>query len=84
MTTPDDDRCRFVRAQVAADASSAARLRTEFRNWLDRHFTLGAERFSDLVLAVSEALANAAEFAYSEVGVDGTMDASTAHRTAPG
>lgn len=66
--TPLDDRSRFVRMRVAADALSANRIRVEFRNWLDRHFTLCAERFSDLVLAVSEALANAAEFAYSDTG----------------
>ncbi|OBK21510.1 ATP-binding protein [Mycobacterium asiaticum] len=71
--TPLDDRSSFVRTGVAADGSNAARLRVEFRNWLDRHFTLGAERFSDLVLAVSEALANVAEFAYSAPD-RGTMD----------
>ncbi len=81
--TPLDDRSRFVRMRVAADALSANRIRVEFRNWLDRHFTLGAERFSDLVLAVSEALANAAEFAYTDTGdqpaVHGTMDVSAAY-----
>lgn len=81
--TPLDDRSRFVRTRVAADALSAHRIRVEFRNWLDRHFTLGAERFSDLVLAVSEALANAAEFAYSDTAdnpaTQGTMDVSAAY-----
>jgi anti-sigma regulatory factor (Ser/Thr protein kinase) len=77
--TPLDDRSRFVRLRVAADALSATRIRVEFRNWLDRHFTLGAERFSDLVLAVSEALANAAEFAYTDVPDRGTMDVSAAY-----
>lgn len=76
--TPLDDRSRFVRMRVAADALSAHRIRVEFRNWLDRHFTLGAERFSDLVLAVSEALANAAEFAYTDPAA-GTMDVSAAY-----
>lgn len=76
--TPLDDRSRFVRMRVAADALSAHRIRVEFRNWLDRHFTLCAERFSDLVLAVSEALANAAEFAYNDT-VPGTMDVSAAY-----
>lgn len=80
--TPLDDRSRFVRLRVAADALSATRIRVEFRNWLDRHFTLGAERFSDLVLAVSEALANAAEFAYTDAPDLGTMDVSAAYDAA--
>jgi serine/threonine-protein kinase RsbW len=62
--------------RVAADALSASRIRVEFRNWLDRHFTLTSERFSDLVLAVSEALANAAEYAYTDIPDHGTMDVS--------
>ncbi|HEY3996274.1 MAG TPA: hypothetical protein VGM40_09965 [Mycobacterium sp.] len=61
-----DDRSRFVRARVAADARSAARTRTEFGVWLERHFTLAADRFSDLLLAVNDAIANAAEFAYCD------------------
>lgn len=77
--TPTDDRSRFIRRRVSADAPSATRIRVEFRNWLDRHFTLGAERFSDLVLAVSEALANVAEFAYTDVPDHGTMDVSAAY-----
>ncbi|WP_310778162.1 ATP-binding protein [Mycobacterium sp. Z3061] len=77
--TPLDDRSRFVRMRVAADALNAHRIRVEFRNWLDRHFTLGSERFSDLVLAVSEALANAAEFAYRDTPDAGTMDVSAAY-----
>ncbi|OBF19168.1 ATP-binding protein [Mycobacterium kubicae] len=76
MTSHIDDRTRFVRMRVAADAHSATQARVEFRSWLDRHFTLGAERFSDLLLAVSEALANAAEFAYVEHAQRGTMDFS--------
>lgn len=76
--TPLDDRSSFVRTGVAADGSNAARVRVEFRNWLDRHFNLGAERFSDLVLAVSEALANVAEFAYPAPD-RGTMDISAAY-----
>ncbi len=80
---PPDERSCFVRIRVAADALNASRIRVEFRSWLDRHFTLGAERLSDLVLAVSEALANAAEFAYTDTaddpGIRGTMDLSAAY-----
>ena len=69
-----DDRSRFVRMQVGADALSAARTRVEFRNWLDRHFALGAERYNDVLLAVNEAIANAAEFAYEDAPQRGTLD----------
>ena len=74
-----DDQSRFVRRRIAADASSAARTRAEFGSWLDRHFTLGAERFNDLLLAVNEAIANAAEFAYIDAAQCGTMDVSAAY-----
>jgi anti-sigma regulatory factor (Ser/Thr protein kinase) len=74
-----DDRSRFVRTRVAADGRGAARTRAEFASWLDRHFTLGAERLSDLLVAVNEALANAAEFAYAGASQHGTMDVSAAY-----
>ncbi len=65
--------------RVAADASSAARTRAEFGVWLKRHFTLGAERTSELLLAVNEAVANAAEFAYVGTSRRGTIDVSAAY-----
>ena len=74
-----DDRSRFVRMRVAADARSAARARAEFGTWLDRYFTLGADYLSDVLLAVNEALANAAEFAYVNASQRGTMDVSAAY-----
>src|SRR4051812_12543593 len=74
MTSHLDDPFRFVRMRIAADPHTASSTRVEFRRWLDRHFTLGAERFSDLLLAVSEALSNAAEFAYIGSPQRGTMD----------
>ncbi len=74
-----DDRSRFVRKRIAADAHSAAVTRAEFGMWLDRHFTLGAERSNDLLLAVNEALANAAEFAYVGASQRGTVDLSAAY-----
>jgi serine/threonine-protein kinase RsbW len=70
MTSDLDDRSRFARMRVAADAHTARRTRIEFRSWLETHFRLGAERLQDLVLAVSEAIANAAEFAYTDVSHD--------------
>jgi serine/threonine-protein kinase RsbW len=79
MTSDLDDRSRFARMRVAADAHTARRTRIEFRSWLETHFRLGAERLQDLVLAVSEAIANAAEFAYTDVSHDGTIDVSAAY-----
>jgi anti-sigma regulatory factor (Ser/Thr protein kinase) len=79
MTSDIDDRSRFARMRVAADALSARRTRVEFRNWLETHFRLGAERLHDLVLAVSEAIANAAEFAYVDAPQHGTIDVSAAY-----
>jgi serine/threonine-protein kinase RsbW len=79
MTTDIDDGSRFARMRVAADAHSARRTRIEFRSWLETHFRLGAERLQDLVLAVSEAIANAAEFAYADAPQDGTIDVSAAY-----
>jgi serine/threonine-protein kinase RsbW len=64
---------QFVRADVAADANSAAAIRREFSDWLGRYFTLDATQASDVVLAVNEAMANAAEYAYVSAQRPGTM-----------
>jgi serine/threonine-protein kinase RsbW len=74
MVQDIDDKTRFVRKHVAADAPGAAQARAELRRWLDHHFTIGADRVSDLLLAVNEAIANAAEFAYREAPQPGTID----------
>lgn len=74
-----DDRSRFLRRRVGADARSAARTRIEFATWLERNFALDPERFSDLLLAVNEAIANAAEFAYADATHPGTLDVSAAY-----
>lgn len=74
-----DDRFRFARTRVAADPRSAARARAEFGAWLETHFTLNSDRFSDVLLAVNEAIANAAEFAYCEASHRGTLDVIAAY-----
>ncbi len=48
-------------------------MRQEFSVWLKRCFALDPTKISDMVLAVNEALANAAEFAYSAVEHPGGM-----------
>jgi serine/threonine-protein kinase RsbW len=58
---------------AVADSQSAAQIRREFSDWLGRHFTLDATKVSDMVLAVNEAMANVAEFAYVMVEQPGAM-----------
>ena len=58
---------------AVADPVSASLIRREFSDWLRRFFTLDATTSSDVVLAVNEAMANAAEFAYVAVTQPGTM-----------
>jgi serine/threonine-protein kinase RsbW len=67
-----DNRSRFACA-TAADASGAARIRNGFAGWLHRHFSLSDERRSGVVLAIYEALANAAEFGYLDTPGHGTI-----------
>jgi serine/threonine-protein kinase RsbW len=64
---------QFARMDVVADPQSAAQIRREFSDWLGRHFMLDATKASDMVLAVNEAMANVAEFAYVMVEQPGAM-----------
>lgn len=63
----------FAKTGVTAAPERAAQLRREFSDWLRGHFTLDPTKASDLVLAVNEALANAAEFAYVTAQRPGVM-----------
>jgi anti-sigma regulatory factor (Ser/Thr protein kinase) len=72
--SPTADGDRFIRNNVVADAHNAARIRDEFATWLRARADLGRVRFGDVVLAVNEALANTAEFAYLQNGGAGTID----------
>lgn len=65
---------RFERVGVSATPEVAARLRDEFAAWLTQFFALGPDRSNDLILAINEALANCAEFAYLTTDSVGTMD----------
>ena|ERR1700758_4874681 len=67
---------RFECIGVAAEAENASQIREEFAEWLQRFFDVDPIRSSDLVLAINEALANAAEFAYLSTDRDRprTMD----------
>jgi anti-sigma regulatory factor (Ser/Thr protein kinase) len=65
---------QFARMDAAADPQSAATIRREFSEWLDQHFTLDATKACDVVLAVNEAMANAAEYAYRTAEQPGAMD----------
>src|SRR5215212_6636287 len=74
-----DSRTRFAQTSVLADAARAAQLRQEFGVWLKRYFALDPTKVSDVVLAVNEALANAAEFAYSSASQPGAMNLLAAY-----
>ncbi|MFV9633024.1 ATP-binding protein [Mycobacterium neumannii] len=56
-----------------ADAQTVAEFRNAFGQWLRTNFALDADRLSDILLAVNEALTNSAEFAYVQAGQAGTM-----------
>lgn len=76
MTSPterDPGATRFVRHDLPADAPTAAMVREDFARWLRRRVGLDETRLCDVVLAVNEALANIAEFAYLD-GATGTSD----------
>ncbi len=64
---------QFEHTDVFADAACAAQMRQEFALWLRRYFALDATKANDVVLAVNEALANAAEFAYAASAHPGAM-----------
>jgi anti-sigma regulatory factor (Ser/Thr protein kinase) len=62
-----------MKTDVTAAPELAAQIRHEFSDWLRRHFALDPEKTSDVLLAVNEALANAAEFAYVSAQQPGVM-----------
>ncbi|BBX70056.1 ATP-binding protein [Mycolicibacterium psychrotolerans] len=70
---------RFERFGLDADAGTVAMARREFADWIKRFFDLDEVRSSDLVLAINEGLANAAEFAYVSAEQPGTIDICAVH-----
>lgn len=70
---PETDDSRFIRHDLSADAPTVSGLREELSVWLRRGPGMDETRLCDVLLAVNEALANAAEFAYADGGA-GTMD----------
>lgn len=70
---PYTDDERFICHDVNADAPTVSVVREELSRWLRRGSGMDETRLCDVVLAVNEALANVAEFAYAD-GVAGTVD----------
>ena len=65
---------RFERFGLDADAAVVATVRRDVAAWLTQFFALDDVRRSDVVLAINEALANSAEFAYVTADQPGTID----------
>jgi len=77
----DNGEC-FERIGLPADAGAAAHTRRAFAEWLARYFDLDHTQRSDVLLAINEALANAAEYAYVLTDGPGTMDMYAEHDSA--
>jgi anti-sigma regulatory factor (Ser/Thr protein kinase) len=72
---------RFDRL-IQADPGGVADAREELSRWLLQEFDLDSVRFNDMVLAVYEALANAAEFAYLTAETAGSVTLAAEHDSA--
>lgn len=57
----------------------AVQIRDDFAAWLAQSLSVDAEKTSDIVLAVNEALANAAEHAYLDSAEPGPIHARAEH-----
>ena len=80
--TEQGDCATFAKIGVIAGPELAAQVRQEFAEWLHQYFELEAEKASDVLLAVYEALANAAEFAYHGASQPGVMHVRADYDTA--
>jgi serine/threonine-protein kinase RsbW len=72
---------RFDR-RIQADPGGVADAREELSRWLLEEFDLDTVLYNDMVLAVYEALANAAEFAYLTADTPGGVTLSAEHDSA--
>lgn len=66
--------CGFTLHEVPADPAGAAAFRHHFTPWLTGDVAATAPQRADIVLAVYEAVANAAEHAYYSGPQSGTLD----------
>jgi anti-sigma regulatory factor (Ser/Thr protein kinase) len=64
---------QFAHKDATADPEHAAVIRREFSDWLHENFALDSTKACDIVLAVNEAMANAAEYAYEANAEPGAM-----------
>lgn len=71
--TEQGDSATFAKIGVIAGPELAAEIRQELAEWLRQNLILDPEKSSDVLLAVYEALANAAEFAYFGAPQPGPM-----------
>jgi serine/threonine-protein kinase RsbW len=72
----------FIRTGTA-DAHTVVQFRHELSQWLGERLALDAVRLNDVLLAVNEALTNAAEFAYAGLQ-RGTMTVRARHHAPAG
>jgi anti-sigma regulatory factor (Ser/Thr protein kinase) len=77
--TEQGDSATFAKIGVPAGPERAAQIRHELGEWLRQYFSLDPEKSSDVLLAVYEALANAAEFAYVGAAQPGPMHVHAAY-----
>ncbi len=82
--TEQGDSATFAKIGVIAGPQHAAQIRQELAEWLNRCFALDPEKSSDVLLAVYEALANAAEFAYVDAPQPGPMHVRAAYDAGAG
>lgn len=79
MDEQAQQRAAFSRTGVVATMAHAAQLRDEFAGWMTQQLALDPEKTADIVLAVNEALANAAEHAYLHSARPGPMHLQAEH-----
>ncbi|MEX7471920.1 ATP-binding protein [Mycobacterium adipatum] len=82
--TEQGDSATFAKIGVIAGPQHAAQIRQDLADWLNRCFALDSEKSSDVLLAVYEALANAAEFAYADAPQPGPMHVRAAYDAGAG